>query len=75
MGQKVNPHGLRVGIIKDWDSRWYANDKTFNEYLVEDFKLREYIKKSFTCPEYLRSRLKEQLIKSKLLYTPQNQEW
>ncbi|TJX62292.1 30S ribosomal protein S3 [Soehngenia saccharolytica] len=45
MGQKVNPHGLRVGIIKDWDSRWYANDKTFNEYLVEDFKLREYIKK------------------------------
>jgi small subunit ribosomal protein S3 len=45
MGQKVNPHGLRVGIIKDWDSRWYANDKTFNEYLVEDFKIREYIKK------------------------------
>ncbi len=45
MGQKVNPHGLRVGIIKDWDSKWYANDKTFNEYLVEDFKIREYIKK------------------------------
>lgn len=44
MGQKVNPHGLRVGIIKDWDSKWYADKKTFNEYLVEDFKIREYIK-------------------------------
>ena len=44
MGQKVNPHGLRVGIIKDWDSKWYADKKTFNLYLVEDFKIREYIK-------------------------------
>jgi small subunit ribosomal protein S3 len=44
MGQKVNPHGLRVGIIKDWDSKWYADKKTFNEYLVEDFKIREYLK-------------------------------
>lgn len=44
MGQKVNPHGLRVGIIKDWDSRWYA-EKDFADYLVEDNKLREYIKK------------------------------
>lgn len=45
MGQKVNPHGLRVGIIKDWDSKWYADKKTFNEFLVEDYKIREYIKK------------------------------
>ncbi|MBU5425657.1 30S ribosomal protein S3 [Tissierella pigra] len=45
MGQKVNPHGLRVGIIKDWDSKWYADKKTFNEYLVEDNKIREYVKK------------------------------
>lgn len=44
MGQKVNPHGLRVGIIKDWDSKWYADKKTFNLYLVEDFKIREYLK-------------------------------
>lgn len=44
MGQKVNPHGLRVGIIRDWDSKWYADKKTFNLYLVEDFKIREYIK-------------------------------
>ena len=46
MGQKVNPHGLRVGIIKDWDSKWYANKKNFAEYLVEDTKVREHIKKS-----------------------------
>ena len=45
MGQKVNPHGLRVGIIKDWDSKWYADKKTFNEYLVEDHKIRKFMKK------------------------------
>lgn len=45
MGQKVNPHGLRVGVIKEWDSKWYANKKTFNEYLLEDHKIREYVKK------------------------------
>ena len=44
MGQKVNPHGLRVGVIKDWDSRWYAEDK-FSDYLVEDYKIRKYLKK------------------------------
>lgn len=45
MGQKVNPHGLRVGVIKDWDSRWYASDATFGDTLVEDYKLRKYLKK------------------------------
>ena len=45
MGQKVNPHGLRVGIIKDWDSKWYANKKDFGDLLVEDDKIRKYIKK------------------------------
>ena len=47
MGQKVNPHGLRVGIIKDWGSKWYAETKNgeFAENLVEDYKIREYIKK------------------------------
>jgi small subunit ribosomal protein S3 len=44
MGQKVNPHGLRVGIIKDWDSRWYA-DKEFADYLVEDNNIRKFLKK------------------------------
>jgi len=43
MGQKVNPHGLRVGIIKEWDSVWYA-EKDFSKYLVEDNKLRKYVK-------------------------------
>ena len=45
MGQKVNPHGMRVGIIKDWDSRWYADDKSFSDMLVEDHKIREFLKK------------------------------
>ena len=44
MGQKVNPHGLRVGVIKDWDSKWYA-EKDFADNLVEDYKLRKFIKK------------------------------
>ena len=47
MGQKVNPHGLRVGVIKDWDAKWYAGKKNFSEFLVEDVKVREYVKKKF----------------------------
>lgn len=46
MGQKVNPHGLRVGVIKDWDSRWFANKATFGDTLVEDYNVRNFIKKS-----------------------------
>ena len=45
MGQKVNPHGLRVGVIDDWDSKWYAEGKDFADYLVEDHKIREFLKK------------------------------
>ena len=45
MGQKMHPHGLRVGIIKNWDSKWYADKKHYSEYLVEDHKIREYVKK------------------------------
>jgi len=45
VGQKVNPHGLRVGIIKDWDSKWFASDKEFADLLIEDHKIREYLKK------------------------------
>ena len=44
MGQKVNPHGLRVGVIKEWDSRWYA-DKDFADCLVEDYNIRKFLKK------------------------------
>ena len=43
MGQKVNPHGLRVGVIRNWDSRWYARDERFGDLLVEDHKIRTYI--------------------------------
>ncbi|MDR1700825.1 MAG: 30S ribosomal protein S3 [Lachnoclostridium sp.] len=45
MGQKVNPHGLRVGIIKNWDSRWFADDADFSDTLIEDYKIREFLKK------------------------------
>ncbi len=44
MGQKVNPHGLRVGVIKDWDSRWFVKDSEFGDTLVSDYKLRRYLK-------------------------------
>ena len=46
MGQKVNPHGLRVGVIKNWDSRWFAKDNVFGDTLVEDYNLRKYLKKA-----------------------------
>ena len=45
MGQKVNPHGLRVGVIKEWDAKWYANKKNFADNLVEDNKIRKFVKK------------------------------
>ena len=46
MGQKVNPHGLRVGVIKDWDSRWYARNEKVGDLIVEDKKIRDYLKKT-----------------------------
>ena len=46
MGQKVNPHGLRVGVIKDWDSRWYASNEKVGDLIVEDKKIRDYLKKT-----------------------------
>ena len=49
MGQKVNPHGLRIGIIKDWDTKWYAGNKDFANLLVEDYKIRKYIKETVYC--------------------------
>ena len=45
MGQKVHPNGMRVGVIRDWNSKWYADSKNFSDYLVEDHKIREYVKK------------------------------
>ncbi len=45
MGQKVHPNGVRVGVIRDWNSKWYADSKHFSDYLIEDHKIREYVKK------------------------------
>ena len=45
MGQKVNPHGMRVGVIKDWDSRWFARNEKVGDLIVEDKKIRDYLKK------------------------------
>ena len=47
MGQKVNPHGLRVGVIKPWDTQWYADKKEFSVYLKEDHSIRTFIKKKY----------------------------
>ena len=50
MGQKVNPHGLRVGVIKDWDSRWYARDDDFGDTLVEDYNISKYPEEEACTP-------------------------
>ena len=53
MGQKVNPHGLRVGVIKDWDSRWYAREDKVGDLVVEDYNIRKYLKNNcllYTSP-------------------------
>ena len=47
MGQKVSPHGLRVGVIKDWNAQWFADKKNFSDNLIEDHKIREYLKKKY----------------------------
>ena len=53
MGQKVNPHGLRVGIIKDWDTKWYS-EKGYADNLVEDYKIRNSLKINFTLQAFLK---------------------
>ena len=55
MGQKVNPHGLRVGVIKDWDSRWFVKDEKFGDTLVSDYNIRKYLKEKLQaagCPKF-----------------------
>ncbi len=66
MGQKVNPHGLRVGIIKDWDTKWYANKRDFGNYLVEDYKVRKYIKKKLYIAGIARIEIERAASKIKL---------
>ena len=52
MGQKVSPVGLRIGINKDWESKWYADNKNFSKYLLNDNKIRKYLMKKFKKPYY-----------------------
>ena len=60
MGQKVNPHGLRVGVIKDWDSRWYAREDNVGDLVVEDYNIRKYPQEARCMPPALpRSRSNE----------------
>ena len=60
MGQKVNPHGIRVGVIKDWDSKWYAEDE-FEIFLLKIMRFVSTLKRSYTAQEFPRSRSKELL--------------
>ncbi len=71
MGQKVNPHGLRVGIIKDWDAKWYA-EKDFADYLVEDVKIRKFIKKKLYDSGISKISIERTADRVKITYTQQN---
>ena len=63
MGQKVNPHGLRVGVIKDWDAKWYANKEDYSELLHEDIEIRKHIKEKMFEEAF------EQVLTKKSLFT------
>ncbi len=67
MGQKVNPHGLRVGVIKDWDSRWYVKKSEIGDCIVEDHKLREYIKKELYSAGISRIEIERDTAKIKVI--------
>ena len=66
MGQKVNPHGLRVGIIKDWDSRWFANKNAFGDILVEDYKIRNFIKEELKAAGIPKIEIERDALKVKI---------
>ena len=69
MGQKVNPHGLRVGVIKDWDSKWYAENE-FSDYLVEDYEIRKYLKKKLYSAGVAKIEIEKVLIDIKEIKRP-----
>lgn len=66
MGQKVNPHGLRVGVIKDWDSRWFADKKAFGDILVEDYKVRNFIKEELKAAGVPRVEIERDALKVRI---------
>lgn len=73
MGQKVNPHGLRVGVIKDWESRWFADDENFSDNLVEDYKIREFLKKKLYHAGISKIEIERTNDRVKVWYIQQNQ--
>lgn len=72
MGQKVNPHGLRVGVIKGWDTQWYADKKDFGAFLKEDYEIRKFIKDTYYASAIPKSRSKEPRAESLSRFTPQD---
>ena len=73
----MNPNGLRVGIIKDWNSKWYADSKHFADYLVEDHKIREYVKKKlYASGKYSRTTRKKNFIQTcnETMYAKNNED-
>ena len=75
MGQKVNPHGLRVGVIKNWDSRWFVSDEKFGDTLVSDYNIREYLKKELQAAAFPRSRSSVTAREYAYLSTAQSPVW
>lgn len=75
MGQKINPHGLRVGVIKDWDSRWFEKDEKFGDTLVSDYNIRKYLKNCFSGQESPKSRLNAITCAYAFLFIAQNRAW
>ncbi len=71
MGQKVNPHGLRVGVIKDWDSKWYA-EADFADNACRDYRSESYLKKKCTAQEFPRSRIERASDALKIIISPLN---
>ena len=72
MGQKVNPHGMRIGINKDWQSKWYSNNKDFSKFLASDLKIRKYLEKKLKMLLFLISILIEIQRKQMSLFTQLN---
>ena len=74
MGQKVNPHGLRVGVIKDWDSKWYA-EADFADCLVEDYNMRKFLKKRLFSAGISKIEIERASDRVKIIIIPLSQAW
>ena len=75
MGQKINPTGLRIGVIKNWESRWYANKGTFGDTLVEDYNLREYLLETLAPAGVPKVESKEMQTACTSTFTAQSPAW